>query len=133
MMTQTERQKARARVRFQVAYIVRGKTMETADGRRPLEGTGRVRNISKSGALIEDADEVVMPGSSIKLRLSFLEDAIPVDIPAEVIRETETGFAVEFKKLNPRTSAVLGVAIAKLRASGEDQEDGGGDIPLLKV
>ena len=132
-MTQTERQKARARVRFQVAYVVRGKTMETANGRRPLEGTGRVSNISKSGALLEDVDPLVMPGSSIKLRLSFLEDSIPVEIPAEVIRNTETGFGVEFKKLNPRTRAVLGMAIAKLRAAGENDEDGNDDnIPLLK-
>ena len=132
-MTQTERQKARARVRFQVAYVVRGKTMETADGRRPLEGTGRVRNISKSGALIEDADPLVAPDSSIKLRLSFLEDSIPVEIPAQVIRESGTGFAIEFKKLTARTRAVLGMAIAKLRASEEEGEDGGADIPLLKV
>ncbi len=132
-MTQTERQKARARVRFQVAYVVRGKTMETANGRRPLEGTGRVRNISKSGALIEDADPLVTPGSTIKLRLSFLEDSIPVEIPAQVIRESGTGFAVEFKKLTPRTRAVLGMAIAKLRASEEENEDPAGDIPLLKV
>ena len=132
-MTQTERQKARARVRFQVAYVVRGKTMETANGRRPLEGTGRVSNISKSGLLLEDVDPPVISGSTIKLRLSFLEDSIPVEIPAQVTRETETGFAVEFKKLNPRTRAVLGMAIAKLRAAGEDDEDGGGNIPLLKV
>ena len=118
-------------VRFQVAYLARGQAQETEPGRRALEGTGRVLNISKSGALIESADQLVPVGSRIKLRFSFLEDSVPVEVPALVVRETEGGFAVEFKKLSTRTRAVLGVAIAKLRAS-EDDYHAEDSITLLK-
>ncbi|MEE9281721.1 MAG: PilZ domain-containing protein [Myxococcota bacterium] len=118
-------------VRFRVAFLARGQTQETEPGRKTFEGTGRVINISKTGALIEGVDQPVPAGSRIKLRFSFLEDSVPVEVPALVMRETEGGFAVEFKKLSLRTRAVLGVAIAKLRASEDDYraED---DITLLK-
>ena len=123
-MTQpSERKKLRATVRFQVAYLARGPAT--------LEGTGRIRNISRGGALIDEADQRLEPGAQIKLRFSFLEDSIPVEVPAEVTRETETGFAVSFKRLSHRTRAVLGMAIAKLRAN-EDEGPDDGDIPLLK-
>ena len=132
-MTQpSDRKKLRATVRFQVAYLARGRTGEAESGRpAALEGTGKIRNISRGGALIDEADQRLEPGAQIKLRFSFLEDSIPVEVPAEVIRETETGFAVEFKKLSHRTRAVLGMAIAKLRAN-EDEGQDDGDIPLLK-
>lgn len=130
MRDTSERQRARATVRFRTAILVRGENQETLPGTK-LEGTGQVRNISKSGALIEDVDQMLAPGSRIKLRFSFLEDSIPVEVPAQVVRETEGGFAVEFRKLGHRTRAVLGMAIAKLRADGTCGVDDG-DIRLLK-
>ncbi len=122
-----ERGKLRASVRFRVDYI--GPT---------FEGRGTVLNISKTGALIEDADRLLMTGSEIKLRFSFFHDSVPIEIPAQVVRETDQGFGVQFTKLSPRTRSVLGLAIAKLRQSLEDSEDASvlgddDDITLMKT
>jgi Trk K+ transport system NAD-binding subunit len=121
-----ERRKPRANVRFRVAY--RGPS---------FEGTGIVLNISTTGALIEDADRLLMTGIDIMLAFSFFEDSVPIEVPAEVVRETEQGFGVQFRKLNPRTRSVLAMAISKLRLSDEERhgddrlEDD--DITLLKT
>ncbi len=121
-----ERRKARASVRFKVAY--HGPS---------FEGTGTVLNISKTGALIEDCDRLLMTGIDIKLSFSFFEDSIPIEVPATVVRETEQGFGVQFTKLSPRTRSVLGMAISKIRQTYEDAEDtsleDGEEIPLLKT
>lgn len=128
MANTSERRKPRASVRFKVEY--RGPT---------YEGTGTVLNISKSGALIADADRLLMTGSEITLRFSFFEDSVPVEVPAEVVRETERGFGVSFTKVNPRTRSVLGMAISRLRQSGflgdddEDPESTEEDITLMKI
>ncbi|MEE9281720.1 MAG: PilZ domain-containing protein [Myxococcota bacterium] len=122
-----ERGKPRASVRFRVDYT--GPT---------FEGHGTVLNISRTGALIEDADRLLMTGSEIKLRFSFFQDSVPIEIPAQVVRETDRGFGVRFTKLTPRTRSVLGMAIAKLRQSLEDAEGAAilsddDDITLLKT
>ncbi len=124
-MVQSHKQrKARASVRFQVVY-----------SGLSFEGEGTVLNISKSGALIEDADRLLMTGIAITLRFSFFEDSIPIEIPAQVVRETEQGFGVQFTKLSPRTRAVLGMAISKLRQTdgGPEPVEGAEDITLLKI
>jgi hypothetical protein len=119
-----ERRKIRADVRFRVAY-----------SGPSFEGEGTVLNISKSGALIEDADRLLMTGIEIKLSFSFFEDSVPIEIPAQVVRETEQGFGVQFTKLSPRTRSVLGMAIAKLRQTEEGRARVGDDedITLMKI
>lgn len=122
-----ERRKARASVRFKVAY--HGPS---------FEGTGTVLNISKTGALIEDCDRLLMTGIDIRLSFSFFEDSVPIEVPATVVRETDQGFGVQFTKLSPRTRSVLGMAISKLRQTYEDSEgapqlEDGEDITLLKT
>ncbi len=122
-----ERRKPRASVRFKVDY--HGPS---------FEGTGTVLNISKTGALIEDCDRLLMTGIEIKLSFSFFEDSVPIEVPATVVRETDEGFGVQFTKLSPRTRSVLGMAISKLRQAYEDVDDGaqledGEDITLLKT
>ncbi len=120
-----DRRRPRAHVRFRVDY--RGPS---------FEGTGLVLNISTSGALIEDADRLLMTGIDITLVFSFFENSVPIEVPAEVVRETEQGFGVQFRKLNPRTRSVLSMAISKLRLSHEEGEGDGpeeDDITLLKI
>ena len=121
-----DRRKPRASVRFRVAY--RGSS---------FEGTGTVLNISTSGALIEDSDRLLMTGIDITLAFSFFEDSVPIEVPAEVVRETEQGFGVQFRKLSPRTRSVLGMAISKLRLNNEQcadpEESEDDDITLLKI
>lgn len=104
-------------VRFTAEYSGRG-----------VEGSGTVRNISHSGALIEQAEPLLIAGGDVRLRFSFFESSLPVEIRAKVVRETDQGFAVRFVELTPRITAVLKLAIAR---SLEDSDDE--DSTLLRI
>lgn len=85
---------------------------------RKVRGAGVVQNISLGGALIEQADPLLLSGGEVKVRFSFFENALPVEVPAEIVRETRSGFAVRFLDLNRRMRNVLTVAIS--RAAAQD-------------
>jgi hypothetical protein len=100
------------------------RTKRRVDMRVPVEFSGRhVRgrgflcNISESGALVEDADPLVVAGGRVRLRFAFFQDSLPVEIPATVVRETPTGFAVQFAGLDARLKSVLALVIARIRAA----------------
>ena len=86
-------------------------------------GSGFVSNISSTGALLEDADALLVGGAEITLRFSFFEDSTPVEIRAVVTRETEQGFAVHFLEMSPRVRAVLRIAINRLARATNDDDD----------
>jgi hypothetical protein len=90
-------------------------------GRR-VRGRGFIRNISESGALVEDAEPLVVAGGRIRLRFAFFAESVPVEIPATVVRETSSGFAVQFAGLDLRMRNVLALVISRIRnsASGPD-------------
>ena len=89
-------------------------------GRR-TQGRGFIRNISESGALVEDAAPLVVAGCRIRLRFAFFEDSLPVEIPASVVRETATGFGVQFSGLDARLRNVLALVIARIRNREHEQ------------
>ncbi len=76
-----------------------------------LEGGGSLANISISGALIEPASPSVAPGTRLSLLVPYFLRAHvelrSVELPAEVVRETDTGFAVLFKELDLEATRVL--------------------------
>ncbi len=84
-------------------------------------------NVSATGALLENAEPLLISGGKIRLRFSLAQDAIPVDVAAEVVRETETGFAVRFTRMDARFKAVLrasiSIAIRELEIVGDDLDD----------
>ena len=84
-------------------------------------------NMSATGALLENAEPLLISGGKIRLRFSLAQDAIPVDVAAEVVRETETGFAVRFTSMDSRVKAVLKAAISRaireLEVVGDDLDD----------
>ena len=84
---------------------------------RHVRGRGFIRNISESGALVEDAQPLVVSGGRVRLRFSFFQDSLPVEIPATVVRETPIGFAVQFAGLDARLKSVLALVIARIRAA----------------
>ena len=94
-------------------------------------------NVSATGALLEDAEPLLISGGKIRLRFSFAPDAIPVDVSAEVVRETETGFAVRFTTMDARVRAVLRAVISKaireLEVAGDDLDDDDDDKTLLTL
>ena len=91
---------------------------------RHVEGTAQALNVSATGALLEDAEPLLIAGGKIRLRFSLAPDALPIDVAAEVVRETETGFAVRFTGMDGRVRAVLKTAVSKaLRALEERETD----------
>jgi hypothetical protein len=64
-----------------------------------VEGHGTVWDISASGALIEAASQLIEPGERIGLRSSFFPGSFDIELRADVVRHTETGFAVQFVEL----------------------------------
>ena len=84
------------------------------DLRSPVEftvdevvGTGTIWNISRSGALVEWSDAPPLPGTEVRLRISSHLGSSEVEFPAEVVRETESGFAVRFIRLGEHELEVL--------------------------
>ncbi len=71
-----------------------------------LEGGGTISNISVSGALIEPASPSVLPGTSLKLFVNGVEFS-SVELSAEVVRTTGSGFAVSFDELGAETDRLL--------------------------
>ena len=94
-------------------------------------------SVSASGALLEDAEPLLLSGGKINLRFSLVQDALPIDVAAEVVRETETGFAVRFTSMDARVKAVLRTAISKaireLEGAGDDLDDDDDDKTLLTL
>ncbi len=121
-VTPSNRSRPRVEVRFRAEY----------SGRR-ISGSGTVHNISETGALIEYAEPLIMEGGRIRLRFSFYEDSLPVDIPALVVRETEGGFAVRFSDLDPRTRTLLRVALRRAAVRAREIEADEDDSTLTSL
>ncbi len=129
MSDETGRKKRRVGVRFRTRF----------EGRR-IVGTGVVTNISESGALIEEADPLLVSGGRIRLRFSFYDDSLPIEVGAVVVRPTDSGFAVRFSGMDARLRALLAMSISKLSggtteaASGvPGAEDDDEDTTLMKL
>jgi hypothetical protein len=64
-----------------------------------VEGNGTVWDISASGARIEEASAPVERGETLGLRSSFFPGSFDVELRGDVVRHTESGFAVQFVDL----------------------------------
>jgi hypothetical protein len=71
-------------------------------GRR--EGVGVLADLSLTGARIEDASPRLSPGVAMTLLLELRQESFSVELPGRVVRQTETGFAIEFS-FDPDSSA----------------------------
>ena len=99
----------------------------SADG---LEGRGVLRDLSVKGARIDKASRVLAPGTRIRLLLAVREDCFPMEIEAEVVRETKSGFAIEFAEGDPRLRAYLEFAVSSVaERATDDDEDTEPEIP----
>ena len=106
------RGKPRVRVRFPVTFIGRN-----------TEGRAYAENISVSGALLVDAEPLLLAGGKIRVSFSLFPDSLPIEIDADVVRETEDGFAVKFSDRDPRARGVLRRAVAKALQAAVDDLD----------
>ena len=74
-------------------------------------GEGMIWNISTSGARIERASIREAPGTSLLIHASFFPGSFEVELPAEVVRETDEGFSVRFIELQERELSMLKAAL----------------------
>ena len=82
------------------------------------EGTGRVLDISMSGVQIVDASTRLDDGDTARLRCSFSVGSFGVELTGRVVRQTDTGFVLQFQELGADQLAVIDRVIRSLR---EDQ------------
>lgn len=76
-------------------------------------GEGIIWDVSTSGARIEVATARMRPGSQVHLQFSYSSEAEPIVAAAEVVRATETGFAVRFVNLSGAVRERLSVGLPR--------------------
>ncbi len=76
-------------------------------------GKGIIWDMSLTGARIEIASSRVRPGSQIHMKFSYSDESKPIVASAEVVRPTDTGFAVRFKNPSQSFLEQLGAALPK--------------------
>ncbi len=76
------------------------------------EGAGYIVDLSLSGAQIETSARRIERGDKMLLTFNVGPEASLIDIRAEVVRQTDDGFALQFKDLDPDVEAVLRAALA---------------------
>ena len=78
-----------------------------------ISGQGRTRDISASGARIEEINSRPPIGTPLVLRLLMFPNQHALTVGANVVRQTESGgFAVEFDASDDRTRGLLHLALA---------------------
>ncbi len=71
-------------------------------------GRGRVRDLSTTGARIEDIQTRPRVGTPLTVEFYPFPDMTPVKLHARVVRETESGgFAVEFEAPDETTRSLI--------------------------
>jgi hypothetical protein len=73
-----------------------------------FEGVGEVQNISTSGMLIERCSAPAREGLTVWLRASYFPGSTEVPIESQVVRTTDSGFAVRFINLTPVVTRLIG-------------------------
>jgi hypothetical protein len=82
-----------------------------------LSGRGVLYDLSMAGARIDRVSQRMAPGSQIYLAFAEPQSCRTAQIAAEVVRETDTGFAVVFAGLGRRARRLLTLAISRAIAS----------------
>jgi len=75
------------------------------------QGSGTTWNLSVSGVLIERASARVDVGGRLELRFSFFPGSFDTRFPANVVRHTPDGFAVQFDVLETDQIRLLNRAL----------------------
>ena len=83
-----------------------------------VEGWGTLHDFSASGARVDRVSARLKPGERVRLSFTPRTDCLPVEVWAEVVRETETGFAVRFTSVDTRLRRLL----LSLTGSGTEED-----------
>jgi hypothetical protein len=82
-----------------------------------LEVWGTLADISVTGARIEAVSHDLKPGTPLRAMFCLIEGCVPVTVSAEVVRETESGFAIEFIRPEPRLKRVIRAVVSRAKQS----------------
>jgi hypothetical protein len=66
------------------------------------EGSGIAFDLSITGARIEEATVRPQTGEAIELVVALGDDDAPLEASGTVVRQTASGFAVQFREVDPR-------------------------------
>ena len=86
-----------------------------------VEGRGTLYDLSITGAGLKEATPLMKLGTKIRLTFALREDDSPIRIWGKVIRETETGFAVQFIEQDRRLNEWLQLVISQSESGASDQ------------
>ena len=111
--TDDQGRERRAAPRFRDRFKVLFRTDEE-------QGSGTLHDISMGGACVEGASIPLKPGTRVRLEFAPRPDCLPVEVRAEVVRETKNGFAVEFSVLDPRLKRLLRSLIDRAEGAARD-------------
>jgi hypothetical protein len=72
-----------------------------------VEGQGLVTNLSRHGAMVENCSELLDPGQKLTLLLKPSGGYETVSVDAEVVRASETGFALRWNDADDDAKTLL--------------------------
>jgi hypothetical protein len=76
-------------------------------------GEGIIWDISATGLRVEVASASLKPGMHVHLKFSYSDHSEPVIAAAEVVRATDTGFAVRFVNMSSTLQDQLRAALPR--------------------
>jgi hypothetical protein len=80
-------------------------------------------DLSVTGARIEKATDRLVMGARLTLLIAVREDCFPMEIEAEVVRDTATGFAIKFLNVDDRLKNFLEFAMRQAAERKQARED----------
>ena len=89
----------RANPRFQTRFDVLCSTGET-------EGAGKLANISRSGACLEEASHLPEMGAKVRLYV-FVQPVSPFELSGEVVRCEGASFAIRYSNLDAEVGRLV--------------------------
>jgi hypothetical protein len=88
-----------------------------------VEGRGVLHELSKTGARVEDTSPRLKPGTTVQLTFALDQEGQPLDISATVVRETESGFGVQFAEINERLELWIQETLSRSDQADSPQTD----------
>lgn len=103
-MPEDKRHGARISTRFETLYCSERQ-----------EGAGVLRDISESGARLGESEIQPRIGAQVRLHVLLPDHEAPFELVGEVVRHTERGFAIAYRKPSPEACERIAKAARLLR------------------
>jgi hypothetical protein len=88
-----------------------------------IEGTGSLRDLSASGACLEETTSRLKKDTPVTLTLELQQDGFTINIAGRVARQTKKGFAIEFYlEPDPSVEQFMSWVLARFSPPSTDGE-----------